>query len=113
MTPTMTTESLYDETLMALAKGKSTKSAMTDLIGKGLPELNARMLVEEADKVKRAAFRKAGAEAAAKGALYVVIGIAVTAGTYAMGLPIFFIAWGPVIFGGITMIKGLYRMLVG
>ncbi len=109
----MTTESLYNETLIALANGKSTKSAMDALIGKGMPEAGARALVEEAGKVKRAAFRKAGAQAAAKGAMYVVIGIAVTAGTFAMGLPIFFIAWGPVIFGGITMFKGLFRMMVG
>ncbi len=113
MTQEMTMDSLYNETLIALANGKSTKSVMDDLISKGMPEPGARALVDEASKVKKAAFRKAGAQAAAKGALYVVIGVAVTAGTFAMGLPIFFIAWGPVIFGGITMFKGLFRMMAG
>jgi hypothetical protein len=102
----MSIESLYKETRTALAHGKSTKLAVDALV-EGLSEPIADTMG------KRAALRRSGWLAVAKGASFVAIGIAVTAGTYTMGLPLFLIGWGPVIFGGITMFKGLSRAMLG
>jgi hypothetical protein len=100
----MSIESLYHDTRIALAHGKSTKLAVDALV---------KRLSEPVEEDRGKGVRKAGWLAAAKGALYVGIGIAVTAGTYTMGLPMFLIGWGPVIFGGVTMFKGLSRALLG
>ena len=105
----MTMQELYDETLIGLAKGKNTAAALSDLMNKGVPEAQARMIVAEAAKVKSEAFRKAGLQAAGQGAIYVAVGLAITIGTFALDMPIFFVAWGPVIFGGWQMLKGLYQ----
>jgi len=113
MTDQITLQTMYNETLTSLAQGKSANDAMQNLISKGMPEPNARMVVDAAAKQKHAAFRKAGAKLMGKGALMIGIGIAVTAVTYAMGLPIFIVAWGPAIFGAINFFKGLFRVIAG
>jgi hypothetical protein len=113
MTQPMNYQALYNQTLASLANGKSADAAATELIGQGIPETNARMMVEDANRMKRAAFRKAGLQLAARGALFVVIGAAVTAVTFAMKLPIFIVAWGPMLFGAINVVKGLYRAAIG
>lgn len=105
----MTMQSLYEETLMSLAQGKNSQAALTDLLNKGVPDQYARTILAEAQKTKSAAFRKAHLHAAGKGALYLVIGLAITAGTYALDMPIFVVAWGPVIFGGWQMLSSLFK----
>jgi hypothetical protein len=105
----MSIESLYHDTRIALAHGKSTKSAVDALVRSFAAP--GETGAEEDDR--GAALRKAAWLAAAKGAAYVGVGIAVTAGTYTMGLPMFLIGWGPMIFGGITMFKGVSRAMLG
>jgi len=102
-------DTLYNETLIGMANGKTSEAAFDELIGKGVPETNARMMVDQAARVKSAAFRQAGLKAAGRGAVFVAIGVAITAGTYSLGGSTFLVAWGPVIFGGWQMLKGLYQ----
>ncbi len=113
MTSEMPLQALYNEALIGLANGKSEKAVVAELIEKGVPEINARMLAADALRVKRSAFRKAGLQAAIVGAGYVILGIAITAFTASLHAPIFIVAFGPVIFGGLQMIKGLFRAIVG
>ncbi len=113
MTNEMPLQALYNEALIGLAQGKSELDMIATLTFKGVPETNARMMVAEALKEKRAAFRKAGGEAALKGFGLVALGVLITVGTASMGGSVFIVAWGPVIFGGWMMLKGLFQAIVG
>lgn len=113
MTNEMPLQALYNEALIGLAQGKSEMDMIAALTFKGVPEVNAKMMVAAALREKRAAFRKAGGEAALKGFGLVALGVLITVGTASMGASIFVVAWGPVIFGGWMMLKGLFRVVVG
>src|SRR5260221_1775825 len=113
MTSEMPLQALYNEALIGLANGKSEPAVVTELVQKGVPEINARMMAADALRVKRAAFRKAGLQAALGGAGLVALGIIITVATASMNTGFFIVAYGPVIFGGIQMIKGLFRAMVG
>jgi len=113
MTNEMPLQALYNEALMGLAQGKSEMDMIAALTFKGVPEVNAKMMVGAAHKEKRAAFRKAGVEAAVKGFGLLALGVLITAGTASMKGSFFIIAWGPMVFGGWMMLKGLFRALVG
>jgi hypothetical protein len=113
MTNEMPLQALYNETLMSLAKGQPVHKAVADLVGKGVPETNARMIVQEAARQKSAIFRKEGLKTAGIGAIWFVIGVAVTAGTASAGGSFYVVYWGPMVFGGWMVIKGLFRAMVG
>lgn len=113
MTNPLTLQGLYDETLTALAQGTPVHKEVDQLTAKGLPAESARVLADEANRIKKAAFRKAGLQAAATGACYVAAGLIITGVTYSLELPIFLVAWGPVVFGGWQTLKGLYRAALG
>jgi hypothetical protein len=113
MTNQLPLQSMYNETLASLAQGKPVHQAIADLIGKGVPEYNARMLVQEAQRQKSAIFRQEGLKTAGKGALLFVLGLAVTVGTASMGGSHYILFWGPMVFGGWMVLKGLFRAMVG
>ena len=113
MTNQMPLQALYNETLTSLANGRPIHTAIADLIGKGVPETNARMIVQEAARQKSAIFRQEGLKAAGKGALWFAGGVAVTALTASLHADFFVVAWGPMVYGGLMVIKGLFRALVG
>ena len=113
MTNEMPLQALYNEALMGLAQGKSEMDMVAALTFKGVPEVNAKMMVAAAHQEKRAAIRKAGLEAAMKGFGLLALGVLITAGTASMKGSFFIVAWGPMIFGGWMMLKGLFRALVG
>ena len=43
--------------------------------------------------------------------LLLVVGIAITVGTYLMAAPggVFVLAWGPIVFGGIQFLRGVFQ----
>jgi hypothetical protein len=113
MTNEMPLQALYNETLMSLAKGQPIHKAVADLIGKGVPETNARMIVQEAERQKHAIFRQEGLKAAGKGAIWFAVGLAVTVISANAGGSTYLVFWGPMVFGGWMVIKGLFRAMVG
>jgi hypothetical protein len=113
MTNQLPLQAMYNETLMSLAKGQPVHMAIADLINKGVPETNARMIVQEAARQKSAIFRQEGLKAAGKGAIWFLAGAAITALTASLHADFFIVAWGPMVYGGIMVIKGLFRAMVG
>jgi hypothetical protein len=113
MTPSIALPTLYQEALVSFAQGKNEANVLKNLTDQGLPEPHAKALMDEALRTKKAAFRRAGLEMIWKGAWMIACGAAVTAFTYSLHMPIFIVATGPILFGVISLFKGLYRVAVG
>ena len=113
MTQQMALPTLYNETLIALAYGKKVADVLKDLRSQGLPEPQAQQLINEAQREKEATFRKAGVQAIFKGVGLVALGIIITAFTYSLNLPIFLVAFGPVIGGATMFFKGMRQAITG
>ncbi|MEW6126209.1 MAG: hypothetical protein AB1757_04030 [Acidobacteriota bacterium] len=108
-------EQSYIEALSALINGKRQHEVIVELIGKGFSQEDAGQIVGEAQRAKKAAFRKAGAKAFFAGLALLVLGVVITAASYsaAKNGGIYIVTIGLFITGAINLLKGFFRMLVG
>ena len=107
-------EAVFNYAAQRMAQGCSPAAVESELLQKGLDPQSARTVVSELTKVKSQALRSSGLRNIAIGGLFCVGGIIATVVTYGMASEsggTYIIAWGPAIFGGIQLCRGLYQLV--
>ena len=97
----------------AIGGGKSRKEIVKTLINSGLNPQDADSLVQYAASTHKAEIRKGAAKQLGFGALLFVLGAVITAATYsaAHNGGVYVVAYGPMIFGGVAVLRGLFRLI--
>ena len=106
-------EAVYNFAAQRLASGAGPHLVEQELMQQGLDPQSARTVVNELARVKSSALRSAGLRNMGIGALFCIGGIVVTVVTYAIASEsggMYFIAYGPAIFGGIQFFRGLFQV---
>lgn len=114
--PQMTyADQLYLEATKAIASGKKAAAVFQNFIQRGVHPQFAQSIVEKASKTKKAAFRQGGVKLLLTGLAMLVLGIIITGVSYSAAANggIYFVAFGPVIFGVANMFRGLVRIITG
>jgi hypothetical protein len=115
MATTMTNNpALLPQTIAsAIGNGKSRKEVVKILINSGINAPEAESLVNYAVSTHKAEIRKGAVKQIGVGLLMLVIGVVITAATYSMASNggIYVVAYGPVIFGAIAILRGLFRLV--
>lgn len=103
------TREFHDAANAWLDEGYTGRQIRGFLAEKGLSEESAALIVANVAAARHVARRKAGERNMAIGALWLVIGIVVSAATYdAAGEGVtYLVAWGAILFGGIQFLRGL------
>lgn len=101
-----------------LNAGQNARQIESMLVAQGADPGVAASLVAEVKKLRSNAIRADGFKNLGIGALWCVGGIIVTAVSYSMAASSasggsYLVTWGAVIFGGIQMLRGLFRILSG
>jgi len=110
-----TMQSLYNEAVTSLAKGISARSIIESLVQRGIPADAANVVVAEANKIKKAAFRKAGLKLFLTGIFYIIAGAVITGILYSIAEPggFFIVTTGLFIVGAANIFRGLFRIIAG
>ncbi len=100
----------------AMAKGRSYKAVVESLVYAGYAPDVAEALATRGRELKKAAFREEGEVAMKVGLIWLVGGVGVTALSAALaelGLPFILIAWGAIVWGALTVLRGFSRWVSG
>jgi hypothetical protein len=108
-------QKLIKQTAESLSKGIPTNSIIADFVEMGVPEDVSTRIVKEVNKYRKREFRKAGLITTGIGAGLLALGYIITAGTYAAAGRghTYIVTTGLFVAGALTLIKGLWRTLVG
>lgn len=99
----------------SIAAGKRKSAVIRELIEIGIPEDAARHITEQAYQLKKSVFRKQGLKTICIGAGLIALGAAITGATYSMASSggYYIATTGLFLVGGFTIIKGLWRTVIG
>jgi uncharacterized membrane protein len=114
MATTMNNPASLPQTIAsAIGRGKSRKEVVKILVNSGINPPEAESLVNYAVSTHKAEIRKGAAKQLGVGILLLVIGIVITAATYSMASRggIYVVAYGPIVFGAISILRGLFRFV--
>ena len=114
MATTMNNPSTLPQSIAsAIGNGKSRKEVVKTLINSGINAPEAESLVNYAISTHKAEIRKGAMKQIGVGFLMLAIGIVITAATYSMAHNggVYVVAYGPVIFGAIAILRGLFRLV--
>lgn len=108
--------SLPETIAIAIGKGKKRKEVVKALCDSGVNQEVAQMMVDTAVKNYPAAVRSGALAQMGSGAVLFVAGLVITVGTYAMASSggtggFYLISWGPMLFGAIRVLRGLFRLV--
>ena len=97
----------------AIGRGKKRREIVQILMKSGMTQQDAETMVKYAADTHKADIRKGAARQLGGGLLMLVIGLFVTIATYSMakGGGMYIVAWGPVVFGALAVIRGLFRLI--
>ncbi len=97
----------------AIGRGKSRKEIVTALINSGINAAEAESMVNYAVSAHKGEIRKGAAKQLGIGVLMLVVGVMITAATYSMASNggMYVVAYGPIIFGAISVLRGLFRLV--
>jgi hypothetical protein len=97
----------------AIGRGKSRKEVVKALVNSGINAVEAESMVNYAVSTHKAEIRKGAVKQLGVGLLMVVVGVVITAATYSMASNggIYVVAYGPIIFGAISVLRGLFRLV--
>ncbi|MFQ2917788.1 hypothetical protein ACK3YF_00915 [Aeromonas allosaccharophila] len=106
---------LFNHAAISLAEGKSMKSVVAEFVDKGVPLGIAENIVAQANKYKKEEFRKGGLKTLGIGVALLAFGGVITAVTYSAAGPggTYVITSGLFLVGAITILRGLWRTMVG
>ena len=107
---------LVNEAAVGLANGKKAKAVVEGLVARGVHPSNAEYIVSEADKMKRAAFRKGGVKILIAGIGYLVLGAIITGLALSLSSSFggfFIVTTGVFLCGIVNVFRGLGRMITG
>src|ERR1039457_626098 len=114
MATTMNNPASLPQTIAsAIGGGKSRKEVGRILVSSGINARQAESMVNYAVSTHKAEIRKGAAKQLGVGILLVVVGIVITAATYSMARHggMYVVAYGPVVFGAISILRGLFRLV--
>ena len=116
-TTTTNTVSLPETIAKAIGGGKSKNDVMKTLVASGINASDAQAMVDFAVKNYSSTIRAGAMGQIGSGLLLFFIGLVITAGTYSMASSggtggFYVISYGPMIFGVIRVIRGLFRLVV-
>ncbi|MCG6451296.1 hypothetical protein [Vibrio parahaemolyticus] len=108
-------QELFDNAVVAIAKGQSSKFIVNQYVGMGIPKEAAMSIVSQAKELKKREFRKAGLKTIAFGIGWFLLGAVITGITYSAASSggHYIITSGLFLVGGITVLKGVWRIIVG
>jgi len=108
-------QQVFDRAAVSLAQGSPPRAVVADLVERGVPEDAAQHIVGEANNYKKREFRKAGLEALAGGVGLIVLGGIITGATYSAASPggTYLVTSGLFLVGGLAVVRGLWRMMIG
>lgn len=108
-------QQLFEQAVVALAEGKAKPAVIGDLVAQGVPKEVAESLVQKAEVYKKSEFRKSGMTSLMIGVGLIVLGAVITGATYSAADPggTFVVTIGLFLAGGIAVLRGLGRALVG
>lgn len=108
-------QQLFNDAAVSLAEGSPRSSVVAELVGRGVPQDAAEHIVGEASSYKKREFRKAGLETLAAGVGLIVLGGIITAATYSAAAPggTYIVTTGLFLVGGLTVLRGLWRAMIG
>ena len=97
----------------AIGRGKKRKEIIAILVKSGMNAPEAESLVAYALANHKAEIRKGAAKQMGVGFLMLAVGIVITAATYSMARNggMYIVAYGPVVFGAVGVIRGLFRVI--
>jgi hypothetical protein len=97
----------------AIGRGKSRKEVVKALVDSGINAPEAESMVNYAVSNHKAEIRKGAMKQLGVGFLMFVIGVLITVATYSMASNggIYVVAYGPIIFGAISILRGLFRLV--
>src|SRR5258708_39414668 len=98
----------------AIGRGRSRKEVVRALVDSGINAAEAEAMVNYAVSNHKAEIRKGAMKQLGVGFLMFVVGVVITAATYSMASNggIYVVAYGPIIFGAISILRGLFRPLL-
>ena len=104
---------VYQRAAALANEGKSKPKIQTELQSMGLNQESASIMVEKVFRLRKKAYREAGARNILVGALWCVGGTVFTAWTYQMASHggVYFVASGAILFGGIQFLRGLGQVV--
>lgn len=110
------TPSLAETIANAIGKGRRRSDIVISLRNSGIHPQAAEAMVDAAVKTYRSAVRAGALSQMGFGAVLFVIGLLVTAGTYALASSggsggFYLISWGPMVFGALRVLRGLFRLV--
>ena len=114
---TMTNPTSLPETIAnAIGKGKKRKDIVKTLCDSGIHPQAAAEMVDAAVKNYPAAVRAGALAQMGTGVVLFVIGLLITIGTYAAASSggtggFYLVSWGPMVFGAVRVVRGLFRLV--
>lgn len=104
---------VYQRAATLANEGKSKPKIEIELQAMGLNQESASIVVAKVFRLRKKAYREAGARNMFVGALWCVGGTAFTAWTYQMASHggVYFVASGAILFGGIQFFRGLGQVV--
>jgi hypothetical protein len=114
---TMTNATSLPETIAnAIGKGKKRKDIVKTLCDSGIHPQAAEAMVEAAVKHYPSAVRSGALAQMGMGVVLFAIGLVITVGTYAAASSggsggFYLISWGPMVFGVVRVVRGLFRLV--
>jgi len=114
---TMTNATSLPETIAnAIGKGKKRKDIVTALCNSGINPQAAEAMVDGAVRNYPSAVRAGALAQMGTGVVLFAIGLVITVGTYAMASSggsggFYLISWGPMVFGAVRIVRGLFRLV--
>lgn len=108
-------EQLFVSVMQSIASGKTPHVVTQGLVQQGVPAEWAEALVARANRLKKAELRKGGRKAVAVGLGLILLGAGITGLTFAMAQAggIYIVTTGLCAVGGLQVLRGLYRVVVG
>lgn len=111
-----TVEEIYAFAGELLQAGADQTTIYQSLVSKGVDDQQAAEVAQTMMEARREAIRSQGWRDVLWGGLWCFGGLGITAYTYAMaaqnpGGGRYFLFWGAVIFGGIQMLRGIYKVI--
>lgn len=115
-TTTTNAASLPETIAKAIGNGKSKNEVMKTLVNSGINPADAQAMVDFAVKNYSSAIRAGAMAQIGSGLLLFFIGLVITAGTYSMASSggtggFYVISYGPMIFGVVRVVRGLFRLI--
>ena len=114
---TMANATSYPETIAnAIGKGKKRQDIVNFLCNSGIHPQAAAEMVDGAVKNYPGAVRSGALAQMGTGAVLFAVGLLITVGTYAAASSggtggFYLVSWGPMVFGVVRVVRGLFRLV--